>query len=118
MPKDKCKGKGRGRKRKSSPPVEETANTETEQQANDANTTNNGGKYVPRFGNAAKRQRLESGGKKLTRDGSDGEELVLCPVSCTQPVGGAKGAELEEEWSSTQPASKVNEVSYQLSLPD
>lgn len=65
---------------------------------------------MPRFGSAAKRQRVDLESKKLNRDAS-GEGDILLPISCTQPVGGANGAELdmeEGEWSSTQPAPKLS----------
>ena len=79
-------------------------------------TSTNRGKYVPRFGSAAKRQKFDSDDKNFNRDtsGEQGEGDVLLPISCTQPVGGAMGAELdmepEGEWSSTQPAPKLSLV--------
>lgn len=111
MPKEKVKGKGRGRKRKAVSDFgsEEASSTESQtySQFSDGLASTNGGKYVPRFGSAAKKQRVDSGDKKLNRDASDEGEEVLYPISCTQPVGGARGAEMEAEWSSTQPAPRV-----------
>lgn len=122
MPKEKVKSKGRGRKRKVSLPLEpeESSDMPPGQPAareNDASgsATNNERRYVPRFGSAAKRQRVESLGvaMKQRKDASEeGEEQVLCPISCTQPVGGAREtADLEGEWSSTQPAHRLSSVS-------
>ena len=107
------KGKARGRKRKASLPLEPEETAQPEPQPSFAvknvnvlaSTNGNGGKYVPRFGSAAKKQRIDSKAKKLNRDASEEEEQVLCPISCTQPVGSARGSENVGEWSSTQPAS-------------
>lgn len=108
MPKDKVKGKGRGRKRKASLPLESEETPQLEPQpsfaVNNILASTSGGKYIPRFGSASKKQRMGSKAKKLNRDTSEEEEQVLCPISCTQPVG---SAENEEEWSSTQPASRL-----------
>ena len=110
------KSKARGRKRKASLPLEseEAARSESKPHSAVKNTVlaaPNGGKYVPRFGSAAKKQRMDSEAKKLNRDTSEEEEQVLCPISCTQPAGSARGdpseSEEEGEWSSTQPASRI-----------
>ena len=103
------KSKGRGRKRKSSPPLESEDATscaaiETRPAVVPSSSSNNGGgKYIPRFGNAAKKQKL-----KLHNDSSDdAEERSLCSISCTQPAKKAGPLESEgegAEWSSTQPA--------------
>lgn len=108
------KGRARGRKRKASSPLESEETTHSESQQppaikNTALATTNGGRYVPRFGSRAaiKKQRVDSEAKKLNRDTSEEEEQVLCPISCTQPVGSARGEPSEGEWSSTQPASRL-----------
>lgn len=130
MPKSKL----RGRKRKASPTLDsECSSTSTDfaeslpgQEVKHSsipttvitstNRVRYGTRYVPRFGSAAKRQRIDSDTKKINRDASgEGEEGdVLLPISCTQPVGGAMGAKLdtdaEGEWSSTQPAPKPSLV--------
>ena len=109
MPREKVKGKARSRKRKVSSPLDSEETTSSESQPNSAVknvlAATNGGKYVPRFGSAAKKQRVDSETKKPNRDTSEEEEQVSYPISCTQPVGGARGAENEGEWSSTQPAT-------------
>jgi hypothetical protein len=113
MPRERLKSKARGRKRKASLPLEsaetrsETAHPQSQPPSainNTALATTNGGKYVPRFGSAAKRQKVDPEAKKLSRDTSEEEEQVLCPISCTQPVGSARGDPSEGGWSSTQPA--------------
>ena len=101
------KSRGRGRKRKASPSPDAEDNSGVAGVKETIVSTNRG-KYVPRFGNAAKKQRVDVGGKKLNREVSDeGEEDVLLPISSTQPVGGARDADMAGEWSSTQPAPKL-----------
>ena len=118
------KGKARGRKRKASSPLEseEIARSESQPHSTVKNTTIsttlNGGKYVPRFGSAAKKQRVDSKTKKLNRDTSEEEEQVLCPISCTQPVGSAGGDLGEGEWSSTQPGPASRLLSSTRSVND
>lgn len=113
------KSKARGRKRKASFPLEsaETSSEIAHPQSqppsaikNTALATTNGGKYVPRFGSAAKKPRVDSEAKKRNRDTNEEEEQVLCPISCTQPVGSARDDLSEGEWSSTQPASRLLSV--------
>ena len=129
MPKERLKSKARDRKRKASFTLEsaetisETVHPQSQPPSSIKNTalaTTNGGKYVPRFGSAAKKQRVDSEAKKLMKDTSEEEEQVLCPISCTQPVDSARGDLSEGEWSSTQPASRllsstsVNDVQVQV----
>ena len=114
------KSKGKGRKRKSSPPLESEDTTicaaiETRAAVFPPSSSNGGGKYVPRFGNPAKKQKL-----KLHNDSSDdAEERSLCSFSCTQPAKKAGPLEPEEEgaeWSSTQPAHYPNRRKVLLRL--
>ena len=100
------KGKARGRKRKASSPLAHSESQPHSAIKNTALPATNGGKYVPRFGNAAKKQRVDSEAKKLNRDTSEEEQQVLYPISSTQPVSSARGDLSEGEWSSTQPASR------------
>ena len=117
---EKVKPKARSRKRKASSPLdsEEAINSETQSTSVVKNVnmpaSANGGRYVPRFGSALKKQRVdyEASAKKLHTGTSEDEEQVVCPISCTQPAESARGADNDGKWSSTQPATK------EQNLPD
>lgn len=108
------RSKGRGRKRKSSSPLDPQETASTGSSATDPQPSlphpsngNGGGKYVPRFGSAAKKHKMDPVCKKPNKDSSDeGEEQNHWPVSCTQPAREVVQLGMEEGagWSSTQPA--------------